>query len=323
MTEAPAAPVDWAPAARLEILHRRARMLAGLRGFFAARGVLEVETPVLSGAAVPDPHIECLETEVASVGTCFLAPSPECAMKRLLAAGSGPIFQVSRVFRGGELGRLHNPEFTLLEWYRPGLDAAGLIDEVEALVRELAGVERWERLSYREALELHAGVDPFGTDVQGLRRACVAQGLSPAAAPTLEESGALDFLLSRAVQPRLPRGGVFVYDFPPSQAAMARIRPGSPPLAERFELYLDGIEVANGYHELADATEQRTRFEADLAERARRGRKRAPLDERFLAAMAAGLPDCAGVALGLDRLLMVAIGARHLSEVLAFPMDRA
>ena len=318
---------DWPPAASLEALRVRARVLAAIRAFFAERGVLEVETPVLSAAATPDPNIESLTTRYHGPGapegrTLYLHTSPEFPMKRLLAAGAGPIYQMGRVFRQGECGCLHNPEFTLLEWYRPGWDHHALMDEVAQLVRALLpDTGPAERLSYGEAFDRHLGLDPHTAPIAALTAAAERQGV---AAPELDRDGWLDLLLTRCVEPHLGRGGpTLLYDYPASQAALARVRPGDPAVAERFELYVDGMELANGFHELTDAAEQRRRFTAEQARRRAQGLPEVALDERLLAALQAGLPECAGVALGVDRLVMAATGAGALEEVLAFPLQRA
>jgi lysyl-tRNA synthetase class 2 len=249
-------------------------------------------------------------------------------MKRLLAAGSGPIFQLSRAVRGGEAGRRHNLEFTLLEWYRPGFDLHRLMDEVVELLGELLGAALLPaaRMTYEEAFRRHAGVDPHRAPTAALDGALAAAGVaSPAFAPG-DRDGRLHLLMAAVVEPRLGAGATFVYDFPASQASLARVRPAAgeePPLAERCELFVGGVELANGFHELGDAAEQRRRFAADNAERRRRGLPEVALDERLLAALAAGLPDCAGVALGFDRLVMLACGAASIEDVLAFPAARA
>lgn len=322
---------DWPPSASLDALRLRAELLGRIRRFFAARGVLEVDTPILSAAAATDPHLESFATEYAGPGgsrRLYLQTSPEFAMKRLLAAGSGPIYQVAHAFRQGEYGSRHNPEFTLLEWYRTGCDHHGLMDEVEALVRTLLEGRRplgaGERLSYAQAFRRHAGVDPLRDDVARLRRRAQEHGIALGAAKPGERDAWLDLLLTHVVEPELGRTGpTFLYDYPPSQAALARVRPDTPPVAERFELYVDGMELANGFHELGDAREQARRFAADLQQRKARGLAEVPSDTRLLAALEAGLPPCAGVALGLDRLLMLAAGRKRLSEVLSFELGRA
>lgn len=321
---------DWRPAATPERLHLRARLKGRIRRFFDRCGVLEVDTPVLSSAAPTDPHIHSMQAwDSGEAATRFLHTSPEFPMKRMLAAGIGDCWQLARVFRDGERGRLHVPEFDLLEWYRVGLDHHALMQEVEALVRAAVEPERAvpavRTMTYRDAFLVHAGIDPVEVSVAELRVALRRAGIAEPAG--LEEAGRddwLDCLLSTVVVPALPQDRlVFIHAWPVSQAALARCEPDDPRLARRFELYWDGIELANGYHELVDAREQRARFEADLERRDRAGGTTVPSDERLLAALAAGLPDCAGVALGFDRLVMQAARAGSIDEVLAFPPERA
>lgn len=320
--------IDWRPTAPLSNLQQRARILARIRAFFAERGVMEVETPVLSVAAITDPHLESFTTHYTGPGyadgtALYLHTSPEFPMKRLLAAGSGPIYQLCKVFREGEAGRRHNPEFTLLEWYRPGFDHHALMAEVALLVAPLLGLEGrpLEKLSYQEAFLQHAGLDPLTAPLDELIACAGKLGI----AGFEDESGRdvwLDLILTHAVEPRLGRGGLcFIYDYPASQAALARLNPSNPQVAERFELYYRGVELANGFNELADAVEQRKRFVAELETRRVQGLKPVPVDEWLLAALEEGLPPCAGVALGVDRLVMLAVGADSLAEVMAFPID--
>ncbi|HSD95794.1 MAG TPA: EF-P lysine aminoacylase EpmA [Sulfuricaulis sp.] len=326
---------DWQPTAALEVLKLRARLLERARAFFSERSVLEVETPVLSSAATTDPALATLATRYTGPlfphgSTLYLQTSPEFPMKRLLATGCGSIYQICKVFRDGEAGRLHNPEFTMLEWYRVGFDHHRLMDETDELVTRLLAptmsLDAPERLSYREAFLRHAGLDPH--TASGGDFAAVAKAHNIGVAPELLIQDDLavwcDLLLTHVVEPMLGQGRLtFIYDYPASQASLARIQPGEPPLAARFELYLKGVELANGFHELANADEQRARFERQLHARAASGRPAVPMDERLLAALKHGLPDCAGVALGFDRLVMLAAGARTIAEVLAFPVDRA
>jgi lysyl-tRNA synthetase class 2 len=318
--------VSWRPTAAREILQRRAQMLHSARRFFAARDVLEVETPILSAAAVSDPQIESLVTQIKGMsGTFHLCPSPEYAMKRLLASGSGDIYQICKVFRDGERGRWHNPEFTMIEWYRLSVDDSALMNEVEALVIELLAPRRLppaERLSYDAALRRHAGVGAFDSSDEDLRIAAQRAGIVCEA--DLDRDAKLDLLMALVVGPRLGQGRpCFICDYPASQAALARLKPGLPKVAARFELYLDGLELANGFHELNNQGEQRARFRQELELRRARGQPQHPLDENFLAALEHGLPDCAGVALGFDRLAAIALGAQRLSEAMAFDVDNA
>jgi len=323
--------IEWRPTATLEVLRLRARMLARIRDFFARHDVLEVETPILAGAATTDPNLQSLRCDYHGPNPrpLYLHTSPEFAMKRLLAAGSGSIYQVCKVFRDAEAGRLHNPEFTLLEWYRVGLDHQQLMDEVAALVRAAldgpAATGPTEKLTYREAFERSLGLDPHTASVAALTACARTHGVSvPDGMSNDSPDPWRDLLLTHLVETNLGRGQLtFIYDYPASQAALARVRPGNPPLAERFELYIEGIEIANGFHELADAAEQRARFTRDLATRKKQGLAAVPMDERLLTSLEHGLPDCSGVALGFDRLVMLAAGARSIQDVLAFPIDRA
>ena len=323
---------DWRPTASLEVLRLRAALLAIARRHFAERNVLEVETPAFSTAGVTDVHIDTFEAEARGLGVRgHLSTSPEYPMKRLLAAGSGDIYQIARVFRDGESGHQHNPEFTLIEWYRVGFDTDLLMNDVEALLGTLLAPyrtnTRWQpaiRLSYREAMRRYAGVDPFDDAVADLRAAAERRGIAVPATLGGERDPWLDLLMSTIVGPQLGRGVLcFIHDYPASQAALARVRTTDPLTAERFEAYYDGVELANGYRELADAAEQRARFAADQSARRSAGRSSPPIDERLLAALASGLPDCSGVALGFDRVVMLASGARRIDEVLAFPTKRA
>lgn len=310
---------SWRPAASIATLRARARLYAGLRDYFARHGVLEVETPILGAAATVDRHIESFATAAAPGSPQrWLQTSPEFAMKRLLAAGSGPIWQIARVFRRDEAGRHHNPEFSLLEWYRPGFDEQQLMADVEALLVETLGLHSpFPRQTYRDAFLQHAGFDPFSASLEVLRALPQAAGL----AAETDRDFWLDLWMSQVVGPRLG-GGVpaFLHDFPPSQAALAQIRDG---VALRFELFWDGLELANGFCELTDADEQERRFRADQDARRARGLEPPPYDQQLIAALRHGLPPCAGVALGLDRLLMRQLGLPDLASTLAFPSDRA
>lgn len=318
---------DWRPSATLEVLAARARMLAQIRAFFVERQVMEVETPLLSRHGVTDPALESLRLERAGIGGArWLHTSPEFPMKRLLAAGSGPIFQICKVFRDDERGRRHHPEFTLLEWYRPGLAMHALMDEVAALVRCVLHRQdlAMQRIAYRDLFCSRLGLDPWSASPDARREAAIRRQVPGAAMLDLDADGWLDLLLSHCLEPGLGQDAMsFVYDYPPSQAALARIRDDARPVAERFELYINGMELANGFQELTDAAEQRRRFERDLDDRRGRSQAPVPMDEPFLSALAAGMPETTGVALGLDRLLMIAVGATQIDQVLAFPVERA
>jgi lysyl-tRNA synthetase class 2 len=321
---------DWRATATGATLRRRAALLDAARRFFAARAVLEVDTPMVVNAPVTDVHIHSARVifPAAPDGAArpyFLHTSPEYAMKRLLAGGVGDIYQICHVVRGLERGRLHNAEFTLIEWYRVGWTLDALMAEVDALVRTLLGARAGglasTRVSYREAFLQQLGIDPFSASVPQLMAAARAAGFTGASESRDE---LLELLMSVSVGPELGRGALtFVYGYPASQAALARLEPADRRAAQRFELYCEGIELANGFHELADACEQRARFEHDIAERRRLALSPAALDERLLAALAAGLPECCGVALGFDRLVMLAEGAECIDEVLPFPIERA
>lgn len=319
---------DWRPLASADMLHRRAALLAAVRNFFAERGVLEVETPALCQAGVTDPNLSNPVVDCTVAGDArrfYLQTSPEYAMKRLLAAGSGSIYQVSKVFRDGEAGRLHNPEFTLLEWYRPGHDYEAIMDETAVLLHCVLGAAQpIHRMTYREAFQRFADLDPLHEPDDTIARRAQAAGAVVVEPGSMQRDQWLDLLLGVLVAPRLGlHGPVFLTEFPASQAALARLKPDDPAVAERFEVFIDGVEIANGFHELTDSTEQRRRFEQDLAIRRQRGLSSVPIDERLLSALEAGLPSCSGVALGLDRLLMVATGAKSLREVLAFNIENA
>ena len=321
---------DWQPTATRERLALRATLLRTARGFLTQRGVLEVETPLAVNAAVTDVHLASAEVRFAADDAPrFLHTSPEYAMKRLLAAGSGDIWQLCKVFRAEEYSPLHNPEFTMLEWYRVGFDMNALIAEVTELVQALlrstgAPLREAQQITYREAFQARLGLDPLDADRSALEAAAAPAALPDATLRSLTRDELLDLLMAVRVGPTLGRDALtFVTHYPASQAALARLDPADPRVAHRFELYADGVELANGFHELAESAEQRRRFEADQRERARRGLVVPAIDERLLAALAGGLPDCAGVALGFDRVAMLAAGASRIDEVLSFPYDRA
>jgi lysyl-tRNA synthetase class 2 len=335
---------DWRPTASRERLERRGSALTQVRGFFAKRGVLEVDTPIIVNAPVTDVHIHSAEVRFPDDATTgagaparfFLHTSPEFAMKRLLAAGSGDIYQICHVARGLERGRHHNAEFTLIEWYRHGFTLERLMDEVDALARVVLGPVAAsfasERVTYRDAFVTALDIDPLTAPLAELQSAALDLGFTLPSVSSVQGANLatssrdelLDFLMAAHIGPRLGRKALtFIHRYPASQAALARLDSADPRTALRFELYCEGIELANGFHELASADEQRARFEQDLAERKRRGLPTHGLDERLLAALAHGLPDCAGVALGFDRLLMLATGTTHIDEVLPFPTDRA
>lgn len=322
---------QWRPSASLEMLRRRAELMAAVRQFFDRRGFLEVDTPAISADTVVDRHIEPFSTGVpAEVGKpprrLWLQTSPEFAMKRLLAAGAEAIYQICRVFRLGERGPLHNPEFTMVEWYRRGDSYQQGMSLLAELAEELLGRGPAERISYAEAFERCAGVDPHRAPIAELREAARGHGIAwPESMEADDDRDAwLDLLLTGCVQPKL---GVarpaIVYDYPAGQCALAQVRDGDPPVAERFELFVDGIELANGYHELRDPNELRRRNERINRLRRSEGKDTLPERSRLLRAMEAGLPECTGVAMGFDRLLMIAAGATTIEQVIPFPFERA
>ncbi|WP_111642574.1 EF-P lysine aminoacylase EpmA [Marinimicrobium alkaliphilum] len=314
--------MSWQPSASLERLAQRAAINRQIRTFFDDRGVMEVELPVLGRAPVTDPFIEPIRAR-CNGATRYLQTSPEYAMKRLLAAGSGPIYSLGKAFRDGESGRRHNPEFTLLEWYRPGWDDTRLMDEVAELVGHLHPGVVVTRLRYRDWFVEHLGIDPHratGAELAAVGRAHVEIDLDES-----DRDAWMDLLVTHVLEPRLPEGLVLVSDYPASQAALARIVPDptGQPVARRFEAFLNRMELANGYWELTDAEEQRQRFETDLAKREGYGLPQYPIDESLLAALTAGMPACAGVALGVDRLLMTLLKAEGIADVLSFDTERA
>jgi len=317
----------WSPSAPLSALRARAELYAAIRQFFAERGVLEVDTPVLSAAAVSDPHLDPLQSHFIGPGApeglpLYLQTSPEYAMKRLLAAGSGPIYQLAKAFRNGEAGRRHNPEFCMLEWYRPGFDDRQLMDEVQALVAQVLGRDDFSRVSYRELFQRTLGIDPQRASLPALQ-ALAAERLGVKFEDD-ERDTWLQLLLAELIEPTLITP-TFVYDFPASQAALAKVGEDADgvAVARRFELFVDGIELANGYDELVDGDEQARRFAADAAQRLQLGKPAYSSDHNLVAALRAGMPACAGVALGVDRLLMLALGVDSIDQVLAFPIARA
>ncbi|MBZ9557438.1 MULTISPECIES: EF-P lysine aminoacylase EpmA [unclassified Modicisalibacter] len=318
---------DWQPTASLATLRERARLFAEVRRFFAERDVLEVETPVLGHGGSTDVHLDSLSTPAttpAGQERLWLQTSPEFAMKRLLAAGSGPIFQLARCFRDGEVGSRHNLEFTMLEWYRPGFSLDALIDETEALIRTLlpaAGPRRQRR--YRDLFRECLAVDPFTTPLDALRRLAGERGGLDM--HDADRDGCLDLLMSLAIEPTLGREGIdVVVDYPASQAALARHATDAEGdrVAARFEVYVAGLELANGYDELVEAGEQAARFAADNAAREAAGKPAVAVDRRLIAALEAGMPEGSGVALGIDRLIQLALGKASLAEVMAFPAPR-
>ncbi|MFV2031307.1 MAG: EF-P lysine aminoacylase EpmA [Gammaproteobacteria bacterium] len=308
--------MDWRPSASLEIIRTRTRIYQKIRTFFEARDFLEVDTPLLSAATNTDPNIESIA--VSSHGQAlYLQTSPEFAMKRLLAAGSGSIYQICHAFRAGEQGRLHRAEFTLLEWYRTGYDYQRLMDEVEQLIDCLSDRKNnFQRIRYRDLLLQKAGIDIASIELPELHARC-DELLPGADASSLGFDQCLDLLIALVIAPAM-RGYLFVYDYPLSQASLARASERDPNIVERFELFHDGLELANGFSELTDAKLQRERFEADNQKREASALPLYPIDQQLLAALESGLPECAGIALGLDRLLMVLLGLDSIDQVMSF-----
>ena len=314
---------DWRPAASRRAIETRASLLSDIRQFFAERKVLEVETAMLSSAANSDPNINSIAT--ASDQPRYLRTSSEYPMKRLLAAGLPDIYELGRVFRGGEKGSQHNPEFTMLEWYRHQVPYLDLSNEVVDLVKFCGGsqFDPWPvvRVTYRDLFQQHIGLDPFMADEEECRQLALERGIRM---DQLDLDEWLDLLLTHLIQPQMDSECITIlHDFLPHQAALARIRDDDPPVAERFEVYLGKNELANGYQELTNSIEQAQRFEIDRRMRQRRGESINPVDQRLLAALNSGLPECSGVALGVDRLLMAILGVNHINMVLPFPYDRA
>ena len=313
---------DWKPTAIKETLCARAKMLAIVRGFFADRSILEVETPTLSLAGTTDTQIESIiaHCQFSNKNPMYLSTSPELHMKRLLAADYGDMYQISRVFRDKELGRWHQPEFTLLEWYRVGWDDMELMKEVEVFLKIVLedhfSLAPSNYLTYQEAFLKFLGID-INAGFSSLRQQLKQKGLD--FSDNLKTEELLDLTFNTVIAPKLKKNTItFIYDFPVNQAALAKIKPGEPPVAARFEALLQGIELANGFAELTDSKEQKLRFENEQKNRQRAGQHVPPIDKSFLSALSHGLPNCAGVAIGLDRLLAIALGLESISETMSF-----
>ncbi|MDQ2993517.1 MAG: elongation factor P--(R)-beta-lysine ligase [Pseudomonadota bacterium] len=308
---------DWQPTATINALKQRAEIIKTIRDFFYERGVLEVETPLLCYSSTIEPHLHSFHIP----GTGYLQTSPEFAMKRLLAANSGPIYQLGKAFRAEESGRNHNREFTLLEWYRPGFDHHQLMDEIDALIITILKCEKADRKTYQSIFLELLNIDPLTASIAALQDAAAHIN-----APVLgdDRDAWLQLLMSHAIEPNIGQERpIFIYDFPASQAALAKINPQQPQVADRFELYFHGLELVNGYHELTDAAEQHRRFIADNATRRNNQLPELPIDMRLLTALAQPFPECAGVALGVDRVIMLALAATHIEDVISFTESRA
>ena len=318
---------QWQPSASIKNLLTRAKLIEEIRRFFTDRGLLEVETPVLSEFGVTDVHLATFSTEFVSPfgeqsKTLWLSTSPEYHMKRLLAAGSGPIFQIGKVFRNEEAGNRHNPEFTMLEWYRPHFDMYRLINEVDDLLQQILECPPAESMSYQFAFQQYVGLDPLSADLSELAEKAKKHQLI--GAENENRDTLLQFLFSTVVEPQIGQEApVVVYHFPASQAALAQISSEDLRVAERFEFYYKGLELANGFHELSDAREQLRRFQQDNLQREKMGLPVRAIDTRLLAALQAGIPNCSGVALGVDRLLMIAMATESIKDVISFAIDNA
>ena len=317
--------VDWKPSASLQNLQQRAYALAKIRRFFSERDVLEVETPLLASSTVPDVYIESIAAQVVKGNSSrknFLQTSPEFFMKRLLASGSGSIYQIAKAFRQEEKGARHNIEFTLLEWYRLSYSLDQLMAELEELVQEVLSCGPISRLSYREIFRQHLQINPHEISLEELQK--LAKSEIDLSGSDLSKTDYLQLLLSNSIEPKLPPYCI-IYDYPLEQAALAALATDGHGVvvAKRFELFGHGMELANGYFELSDAAEQRARFEKDNAARKEKGLQAHGADEKLIAALESGLPSCSGVAVGVDRLLMLLVEAKNISEVISFDSERA
>ena len=323
-------PANWRPTCAVEHLRFRAQMLAEIRAFFLERQVLEVETPLLCRTTGTDPQLDFFATRLDSPpihSSLFLQTSPEFAMKRLLAAGSGSIYQICKAFRNGESGRVHNPEFTILEWYRVAFNLQQLMSEVLELLQRLLAMSG-KRLGVRQAtyqqlFRESTGLDALCFDNRAYRDFCTNNGFNEAQSLCGNDHVIwLDFIFSHCVQPKMaPDCILLLYDYPAIQSSLARHKTHDPKVAERFEVFINGVELGNGFYELSDAKEQEARFDKEIALRSALGLKEVEKDRRLLAALQSGLPDCSGVAIGLDRLLMLCSGCLSIAEVLAFPLS--
>lgn len=311
----------WHPSASFDSLKARAEILTQIRYFFKERNVFEVETPLLSHSTVSDPHIATIWASHQHT-RLYLQTSPEYAMKRLLAAGSGSIFQICKAFRNGDIGARHNPEFTLLEWYQVGFDHHALMNEMDELLQYILKTKSADRISCEELFQSFLKLSPHTSTLEELKHALKKE--VNYSHEKMDRNTCLELLFTHCIEPYIAKEHpLFLYDFPISQAALAKIRLENPPVASRFEVYFKGLELANGFHELQDAVEQRARFEKDLQYRQKNNLPIAALDENFLAALNHGLPPCAGVALGVDRLVMLALGANQIGDVISFRFEQA
>lgn len=304
-------------------LLQRGELYARIRAFFASRHILEVETPLLCQHTVTDPHIESFSVPINSQKNYYLQTSPEYAMKRLLAAGSGSIYQITKSFRVGESGHQHNPEFSMLEWYRPDFNHHDLMDEIDEFLQFTIDAKPAEKISYQQLFLNHLNIDPLSIDLNNLKKLIVENNIH-VDTNAMDHDTALQILLSHLIEPLMGvEKPLFLYDFPVTQAALSKIRHDKQPVAERFELYINGSEIANGFHELTDAAEQLKRFEKNQLDRKNNQQFIPEIDHYFIDSLKLGLPNCAGVAIGIDRLLMQYAKTNNIHDVISFPFYRA
>lgn len=313
--------IQWQPSISIHYLWQRAKIIGKIRRFFANRNVLEVETPSLYTVPASDPHLYSLHCDIHQPGgefanTLYLQTSPEFAMKRLLAAGSGSIYQLCKAFRDEEQGQHHHVEFTMLEWYRVNWDDRQLMNEVDELLQMVLRTKPAIRYTYQQLFERYCQFNPHQASIDDLK-ACAKQNHLDLAVHIHDKDTWLHLIMTHVIEPHLQHETtpVMIMDFPASQAALARLKPDAPTIACRFEVYVQGIELANGFYELCDAKEQLRRFENDNKKRQQLGFATVPIDYQLIAALEHGLPDCAGVALGIDRLIMLALGENAINTV--------
>jgi len=321
--------MQWQPSASIATLKNRAKIIAKIREFFEKRQVMEVETPTLSQATVTDVHLHTFDTTFVGPGFAdgkqlYMQTSPEFHMKRLLCAGSGAIYQMSKAFRNEESGRHHNPEFTMLEWYQPDYDHMALIDEVDELLQVVLSTPQCEIITYQHLFIQHLELDPLSADIEAIRKVALSYDFGDFVATESNKDTLLQCLFCFVIEPQIGLvKPIAVYNFPASQAALAQLEHADKRVARRFEFYYQGIELANGFHELQDANEQLERFKQDNKERLKEGLTEQPIDYRLIEALAHGLPNCAGVALGIDRLIMLALQQKHIRDVISFDVSRS
>jgi elongation factor P--(R)-beta-lysine ligase len=312
---------SWQPSASLDIIKKRAALLRQIRGFMDSHNILEVDTPVLSHYVISEPYIQSMTTANAAEKETplYLHTSPEFCMKRLLAAGSGSIYQITHVFRDEESGKKHQTEFSMLEWYRLGFNYYQLMDEISELLLDI-GLSKPDKMTYAQAFLETVQLDPHTAKLIQLQDIGGQHGWG---SNSEDRHALLDFIFSEVVIKHISKSQpLIIYDYPECMAALATLKAEEPHIAERFELFINGMEIANGFNELCDVDEQRQRFEADLKTRREKGLSELPIDTYFLAALKSGLPESAGVAVGIDRLLMVLSGKDDIKEVITFTLDR-